>query len=461
MSDEFDPYYLWLGIPREEQPPSHYRLLGLRPFEDNHEVISYALDQRSAHLRSFQTGKRGVQSQRLLNEVAAAGVCLLDPIKRADYDRQLRASLPAPARPARLPVAKVIPLEQPAPFQANLPIVTAPHQSAAAAPRAGGGWTMIIAAIAACSLLVAIALAVLGGWLPGSSPTTAGQSKSTRDKAVRKPKIIEPPEQRSSAAPPAAAVPATTPRAASPLPPASPREAWLPNHAGFAIRRVGDQWIEFQRSKEYWLDTATSLSANAPGTGPVELADPVRGLTFRLYDDRLGLKAAKQDWAVVAPGRWAGPGELPGYAGRSPRRPPPGWPVLNPTAHALVFCGQETVRIPVPEEIRTATASDFTLEAWIRWDRLQPVGTVFTASEGSLSLVARRPAGATNSSQAGQSFLALGSVHEVLEITPDRWIHLAVHVRGRDWRLFQNGALMASGTAPEPLLNGDHLNLGA
>ena len=47
MPEEFDPYYLWLGIPPEEQPPNHYRLLGLRQFEDNREVISYAVDQRA------------------------------------------------------------------------------------------------------------------------------------------------------------------------------------------------------------------------------------------------------------------------------------------------------------------------------------------------------------------------------------------------------------------------------
>ena len=30
----FDPYYRWLGIPPEEQPPDHYRLLGVKVFED-------------------------------------------------------------------------------------------------------------------------------------------------------------------------------------------------------------------------------------------------------------------------------------------------------------------------------------------------------------------------------------------------------------------------------------------
>jgi hypothetical protein len=305
MSDEFDPYHLWLGIPREEQPPNHYRLLGLRPFEDNHDVISYALDQRSAHLRSFQTGKRGAQSQRLLNEVAAAGVCLLDPIKRADYDQQLRDSLAAPAKPTRLLVAKVIPLDQPTPSQANLPVVSAPQRSATVAPRASGRSAMFIAAIAASGLLLVIALVGLGRWLPPSSTTTTRQPKPTGDRAVLKPKGVEPTVSRLPATPPAAGMPAATTRAASPSPSGNPREAWLPNHAGFAFRRVGDRWIEFQRSKEYWFDTATNLPPNVSTAGPVELSDPIRGLTLRLVDDRLELKAARQDWAVVAPGRWA------------------------------------------------------------------------------------------------------------------------------------------------------------
>jgi hypothetical protein len=38
----FDAYHSWLGIPPEEQPPHFYRLLGLRPFETNVDVIAAA-----------------------------------------------------------------------------------------------------------------------------------------------------------------------------------------------------------------------------------------------------------------------------------------------------------------------------------------------------------------------------------------------------------------------------------
>ena len=92
MPEIFDPYYKWLGIPPAEQPPNHYRLLGVNLFESDTDVIASAADQRMSHLRSFQTGEYSQASQRLLNEVATARLCLLDPGKKRTYDEQLRRS---------------------------------------------------------------------------------------------------------------------------------------------------------------------------------------------------------------------------------------------------------------------------------------------------------------------------------------------------------------------------------
>jgi hypothetical protein len=86
MSDPFDPYYTWLGIRPEEQPPNHYRLLGLQLFEDNLDAIEHAADRQMAHLRTLQTGKHAELSQSLLNEVAQAKLCLLNAEKKAAYD---------------------------------------------------------------------------------------------------------------------------------------------------------------------------------------------------------------------------------------------------------------------------------------------------------------------------------------------------------------------------------------
>ncbi|MGD9126456.1 MAG: hypothetical protein PVH19_03675 [Planctomycetia bacterium] len=88
-----DAYHLWLGIPPSEQPPDAYRLLGLSLFESNPEVIRIAADRQTTHLRMFQLGEHATLSQKLLNEVATARVTLLNPEKKAVYDRQLADSL--------------------------------------------------------------------------------------------------------------------------------------------------------------------------------------------------------------------------------------------------------------------------------------------------------------------------------------------------------------------------------
>jgi len=95
MAESFDPYRKWLGIPKREQPPNHYRLLALDWFEEDPAVIEAAADRQMAHVRTYQGGRHADDSQRLLNELAAARVCLLSPEKKAAYDAQLRASLAA------------------------------------------------------------------------------------------------------------------------------------------------------------------------------------------------------------------------------------------------------------------------------------------------------------------------------------------------------------------------------
>ncbi len=86
----FDPYHKWLGIPPRERPPHHYRLLGVAPFEPDPEVIAAASDQRMAFLQGMAIGPRSAESQRLLNEVAAARLCLLHAARKAAYDDRLR-----------------------------------------------------------------------------------------------------------------------------------------------------------------------------------------------------------------------------------------------------------------------------------------------------------------------------------------------------------------------------------
>ena len=67
MSNEFNPYYEWLGIPPKYQPADHYRLLGIEQFEADPVVVEHAADQRLGFLRTLQTGVRGKIANQLLN----------------------------------------------------------------------------------------------------------------------------------------------------------------------------------------------------------------------------------------------------------------------------------------------------------------------------------------------------------------------------------------------------------
>ncbi|QGJ70471.1 Hypothetical protein PBC10988_21680 [Planctomycetales bacterium 10988] len=89
----FDPYYKWLGIAPEERPIHHYRLLGIRPFESDLDVIEAAADRQMGHLQTYKTGKHSDISQKLLNEMASAKICLLNPQKKSKYDAKLREDL--------------------------------------------------------------------------------------------------------------------------------------------------------------------------------------------------------------------------------------------------------------------------------------------------------------------------------------------------------------------------------
>ena len=95
MSD-FDPYYKWLGIPPKDQPPNHYRLLGIELYESDPDVIDAATEQRASFVRQCATGQYLAESQRLLNEIAAARLCLLNAESKTAYDEELTVTLDRP-----------------------------------------------------------------------------------------------------------------------------------------------------------------------------------------------------------------------------------------------------------------------------------------------------------------------------------------------------------------------------
>ncbi|MBQ6615248.1 MAG: hypothetical protein IJH67_02660 [Thermoguttaceae bacterium] len=110
MTDQFDPYYQWLGIPQEERPINKYRLLALQLFESDEDVIANAADRQMAYIRTFQSGAHSAESQALLNELSSARVTLLNKQSKAEYDQQLRQTLGAREKRTSPPPAPVPPL---------------------------------------------------------------------------------------------------------------------------------------------------------------------------------------------------------------------------------------------------------------------------------------------------------------------------------------------------------------
>lgn len=102
MTATLDPYQRWLGIPPAEQPPHHYRLLGVPAFETDLAVIGRAADRQTVRIKSFLAGSDASEAERLLTEIAAARRCLFDAPRRAEYDAKLRIRLTA-AEVARAP----------------------------------------------------------------------------------------------------------------------------------------------------------------------------------------------------------------------------------------------------------------------------------------------------------------------------------------------------------------------
>ena len=95
MAKEFDPYHVWLGIPPKDQPPNHYRLLGIELFEDHSDVIDAAANRQNSYLHEMAAGPNRKHSQKLMTEIAAARRCLLNDQSREKYDETLRAMLAA------------------------------------------------------------------------------------------------------------------------------------------------------------------------------------------------------------------------------------------------------------------------------------------------------------------------------------------------------------------------------
>ncbi len=96
----FDPYHIWLGIPKGKRPPTHYQLLRISPAEHADEVIETAAERQSAYIRKCRIGEYAKLADQILYEIEETRHCLLKPHMRKEYDEKLADGKPKP--PAKL-----------------------------------------------------------------------------------------------------------------------------------------------------------------------------------------------------------------------------------------------------------------------------------------------------------------------------------------------------------------------
>lgn len=181
MSQPFDPYYKWLGIPPDEQPPTHYRLLGLRKYEADPDVIEHAADRLMSHMRTLQVGQRAADSQKILNEVAAARITLLDANKKHHYDavlRQAETPLPRLPDPPQVPREPVVRL-QPEPSNSR-------HLVAATASILA----MAVLAVGVLAVAVIVVIAMRGWSRPRASDSAPAAAQAAAKRIPPQPPLV-------------------------------------------------------------------------------------------------------------------------------------------------------------------------------------------------------------------------------------------------------------------------------
>lgn len=139
----FDPYLIWLDIPPHERPANYYRLLGLRPLENDPQTISASAERVITHVSRFQQTEHADACNQLLSELTAARDCLLDPVRKRAYDSGFSDTFPSGSptsssgtsggeQPLAGPSA-------PAGGQAGERPISSPPQAPAALPSGGTG----------------------------------------------------------------------------------------------------------------------------------------------------------------------------------------------------------------------------------------------------------------------------------------------------------------------------------
>jgi hypothetical protein len=122
-----DLYQEWLGVEPGRRPPDHYALLLLPRFRDDMDAVESGARRQMDRLDKYALHPdRELRDavQRMMNEVARARVCLVNPARKKEYDKSLAAQLGL-SPPAEQPVEPALPravvLAAEAPPRDNVP----------------------------------------------------------------------------------------------------------------------------------------------------------------------------------------------------------------------------------------------------------------------------------------------------------------------------------------------------
>lgn len=242
----FDPYHRWLGIAPDEQPAHHYRLLGIKLFEDQPDVIEAAADRQMAHLGNYKSGEHAELARKLLSEVAFARLCLLDPAKKAAYDADLRERMETAEAQAGPQAAPAMPFERTA-------LATAASRQSARRARQTQLWAS--AAIVAVGVAAVVAILIRAGG-PSSPPEQpSGPTAGVEPEAPMPSKPPLPAAPRERPPQPPAPVATETP---FPLPLGSPPPAVAP--------------FDAQEAREHQQRWARHLKAPRVGANSIGMA---------------------------------------------------------------------------------------------------------------------------------------------------------------------------------------------
>ncbi len=91
VTETFNPYHEWLGIPPDVRHPNYYELLQVDSRENDEAAIRTAAERAAARVRNFRPGKEAAAWAGLLDEIAKAKTCLTDATARAAYDRRIHS----------------------------------------------------------------------------------------------------------------------------------------------------------------------------------------------------------------------------------------------------------------------------------------------------------------------------------------------------------------------------------